>query len=72
MPGYAVTLARTYLVTVEAKNKEDVCQAADTFVCEYDGSTTKEQNQYSFSIEEIEPGYNDAIEAQLLPHEVDK
>ncbi len=64
MKNYTVILIRSYLVSVNAENKENAMRFAEFFIndCK-DGSNESERKQHKFSIECIKPLINDAIEA---------
>ncbi len=66
MPRFKVVLARTFIVTVKARNREDAKHAADEFVGYDDSSTQEYQRLYKFKIEDIEMMCNDAIECEEL------
>ena len=62
MPTYQIGLARLYLITIQAENSESAKRLAEFFVGESDLSTPVEQQEYKFSIDEIELEENDAFE----------
>jgi hypothetical protein len=65
MKEYKVALSRAYIVTIEAENEEKACRYAEYFLghC-YDASDLKDKQEYKFSIKEIEPTINDAIDVE--------
>ena len=62
MATYKIGLARTYLITIQAENSESAKRLAEFFIGESDLSTPVEQQEYKFSIDEIELEENDAFE----------
>jgi hypothetical protein len=62
MPTYQIGLARLYLITIQAENSERAKRLAEFFIGESDLSTPVEQQEYKFSIDEIELEENDAFE----------
>ena len=67
MKTYRVSLSRAYLVTVQAENKEKASRYAEFYIGDCsDISTFKDKKQHKFSIEEIEPAINDAIDVEEI------
>lgn len=66
MARYKVGLSRTFLITVDASNREDAKQAAELFIDEYDTSTSEHQKEFKFRIEDIEMKCNDAFECEEI------
>lgn len=65
MKRYKVALSRAYIVTIDAENKEKACRYAEFFMGDCsDLSTLKEKQEFKFSIQEIEPAINDAIDVE--------
>ncbi len=65
MKRYKVALSRAYIVTIDAENKEKACRYAEFFMGDCpDLSTLKDRQKYEFSIQEIEPAINDAIDVE--------
>ena len=65
MKRYKVALSRAYIVTIDAENKEKACRYAEFFMGDCpDLSTLKDRQEYEFSIQEIEPTINDAIDVE--------
>ncbi len=65
MKTYIVGLVRSYAVTIEAENKEKACRHAEFFIGDcYDLSTDKDKQDNKFSIIEIEPTINDAVDVE--------
>lgn len=64
MPLYKCSLARSFLVLVEANNSDDAAQAAETFIDYSDVSTSRYRQEYRFKIREIEMVMNDVIEVE--------
>lgn len=65
MKTYNVALSRAYIVTIEAENEEKACRYAEYFLGDCsDLSTSKDRQEYKFSIKEIEPTINDAIDVE--------
>lgn len=65
MKEYKVALSRAYIVTIEAENKEKACRCAEFYLDDCsDASTLKDRKEHKFSIEEIEPAINDAIDVE--------
>lgn len=70
MNTYKVSLHRDYIVNIDANSEEEAKQLAEFFIAgEKDASTPKEQEQYSFRINEIEMMANDAFEVEIIQGE---
>lgn len=70
MNTYKVSLHRDYIVNIDANSEEEAKQLAEFFIAgEKDASTLKEQEQYSFRINEIEMMANDAFEVEIIQGE---
>ncbi len=67
MKTYKVSLARSYLVTIEAENKEKACRFAEFFLgdCQ-DHSAFDDRQKNKFSITKVELAFNEAMEADEL------
>ena len=65
MKTYIVSLIRSYAVTIEAENVEKACRYAEFFLgdCQY-LSTFNDRQKNGFSIIEIEPTINDAVDVE--------
>jgi hypothetical protein len=63
MKKYRVLLSRTYIVDIQAENKEEACRNVEYYLgdCE-DLSTEDDRKRDKFLIEKIEPAINDAFE----------
>lgn len=66
MPKFKVGLARTCSVTVEAVSREDAMKFAEFFIVEQDGATLRDQDEFGFTIEEIEMVCNDSFECEEI------
>ena len=67
MKTYKVSLARSYVVEIKAETKEKACRYAELFIGDCsDMSTFKDKKEYKFSIEEIEPAINDAMDIEEI------
>ena len=65
MKKYSVSLARSYIVTIEAEDKEKAKDYAEFFIGDCcDVSTFEDRQGHNFLIEEIEPAINDAIDVE--------
>ena len=65
MKRYKVALSRAYIVTIDAEEKEKACRYVEFFMGDCpDHSTSKDRQEYKFSIQEIEPAINDAIDVE--------
>ena len=65
MKRYKLALSRAYIVTIDAENKEKACRYAEFFMGDCpDLSTLKDKQEFKFSIQEIEPSINDAIDVE--------
>lgn len=65
MKTYIVSLIRSYAVTIEAENEEKACRYAEFFIGDcYDLSTHEDKQNNKFSIIEIEPTINDAVDVE--------
>ena len=65
MKTYKVSLARSYIVTINAENKQKARDCAEFFIGDcYDASTFEDKQKYNFLVEEIEPAMNDAIDVE--------
>jgi hypothetical protein len=62
MPTFKVGLSRTYLVTVQAKDRASAKNLAESFVGEFDHSQPNEQDEFGFKIDEIEIVDNEAFD----------
>ncbi len=65
MKKYRVSLARSYVVTIEAESEEKACKYAEFYIgncC--DASTFEERQKNKFSIVEIEPTINEAVDVE--------
>jgi len=63
MKKYRVLLSRTYIVDIQAENKEEACRNVEYYLgdCE-DLSTENDRKKDNFLIDTIEPAINDAFE----------
>lgn len=63
MKNYQVFLSRTYIVNIQAENKEEACRNVEYYLgdCE-DLSTEIHRMRDKFLIENIKPAINDAFE----------
>ena len=67
MKKYKVSLARSYIVTIEAKNKEKALRCAEFYIGDcYDISTFNDKQENNFLIEEIEPAINEAMDIEEI------
>jgi len=67
MKTYNVSLVRSYVVTIEAEDKEKAGDYAEFFIGDcYDISTSKDRQANNFLIEEIEPTINEAIDIEEI------
>jgi hypothetical protein len=65
MKKYKVALSRAYIVTIEAENRERARRYTEFYIGDCsDASTIKDQQKDKFSIIEIEPAINDAIDVE--------
>ena len=65
MKKYKVSLAKSYLVTIDAEDKEKARDYAEFFIGDCsDVSTFEDRRKRNFLIEEIEPAINDAIDIE--------
>ncbi|MBW7899702.1 hypothetical protein B188_10240 [Candidatus Brocadiaceae bacterium B188] len=65
MKTYLVSLVRSYAVTIEADNEEEACRCAEFFIGDcHDLSTHKDKQNNKFSIIEIEPTFNEAVDVE--------
>lgn len=65
MKTYMVSLIRSYAVTIEAENEEKACRYAEFFIGDcHDLSTHEDKQNNKFSIIEIEPTINDAVDVE--------
>lgn len=65
MKKYKVSLSRSYIVTIEAENKEKARECSEFFIGDcYDISTNKDKKENKFLIEEIEPAINEALDVE--------
>ena len=65
MKTYIVSLIRSYAVTIEAENEENACRHAEFFIGDcHDLSTYKDKQKNKFSITEIEPTFNEAVDVE--------
>jgi hypothetical protein len=62
MPTSKVGLSRTYLVTVQAKDRTSAKGLAEFFVGESDLSQPNERNEFGFKIDKIELVDNEAFD----------
>ena len=65
MKSYKVSLARSYIVTIKAKDRQKACRYSEFYIgnCS-DISTFKDKKEHRFSIEEIELSVNGAIDVE--------
>jgi len=61
MPLYRTTLARSFLVTIDASDESTAKRLAELFVGYRDDSTALDRSQFGFEIKEIELTMNEAI-----------
>jgi len=67
MKTYKVSLARSYIVEIKAKTKEKARRYAEFFIGDCsDISTFKDKKEYEFTIEEIKPAINDAMDVEEI------
>ena len=66
MPQFRVTLARSFVVTVDAHDSGAAQRLAETFTGYHDESTTDYRERLRFSLRDIEMVMNEAIEAQEI------
>jgi len=72
MGKYKVFLSRTYIVTIQSKNKEDACKNVEFYLGDcLDLSLENDQVQDNFLIEEIKPAENEAFFAEEVKEEND-
>lgn len=65
MKTYIVSLIRSYAVTIEAENGKNACRHAEFFIGDcHDLSTYKDKQKNKFSIIEIEPTFNEAVDVE--------
>ena len=65
MKKYKVSLARSYIVTIEAENREKARDFAEFFLGDCsDVSTFEDKKKHNFLIEDIELAINDAIDVK--------
>ena len=65
MKNYKVNLARSYVVSVNAENKEDAKSLAEFFVGDCSDVSKKEDcEKYNFSIGNIDMVLNEAMEVE--------
>ena len=70
MKTYKVSLSRSYIVTIKTENKEKACRYAEFYIGDcLDISTFEDKQKNKFSIEEIEPAINDAIDVEEVLYE---
>ena len=67
MMKYKISLARSYVVTIEAEDEEKARDYAEFFIgnCS-DVSTFEDRQKHNFLIEEIEPAINDAMDVEEI------
>jgi hypothetical protein len=71
MPKYKVSLTRSYIVEIEAKNENDAKEFTEYFLDDVkDLSTQKDKKKHSFNIIEIEPTENEAFEAEEVKSDI--
>jgi hypothetical protein len=67
MKTYKVLLTRSYIVSIDAKNKEDALFFSEFYIGgERDLSNDKEKKSKKFKINDIEMTVNDACEAEVV------
>ena len=67
MKNYRVILARGYIVSVNAKDKEKAASIAEFFIGSgVDQSTEADRAKWKFSIEEAEMALNEATEVEEI------
>lgn len=62
MKTYKVVLSRGYVVSIDAKDRNQAARAAELYVGNCDDSTEKERAEHEFSIKDVEMTVNDALE----------
>ena len=63
---FEVTVARSFVVTIEAANREKACRLAELYLGYKDDSTARDRAQHHFAIQGIDLRVNDALEANRL------
>ena len=67
MKTYKVSLARSYIVTIKAKDRQRAKDCAEFFIGDCcDVSTLEDKQKHNFFIEEIEPAINDVIDVKEI------
>ena len=67
MKKYKVSLARSYIVTIEAETKEKACRYAEFYIGDcYDISTFEDRKKHNFLIEEINPAINESMDIEEI------
>ena len=67
MKKYEVLLARSYIITIRANNKDQACRYAEFYLGDCtDLSKLKDQKDKKFKIEEIEMTFNEAYESKEI------
>ena len=67
MKTYKVSLSRAYVVTIEAEDEENAKDYTEFFIGDCcDVSTFEDRKKHNFSIEEIDPTINDAIDVEII------
>jgi len=65
MKTYQVVLSKSYIVTIKAQSDEQAKRMSEFYTSDIkDLSTSKDRLERGFSIEEIENGVNEALEAE--------
>lgn len=67
MKTYNVSLARSYIVTINAENREKARDFAEFFLGDCpDVSTFEDKKKHNFLIEDIELAINDAMDVEEI------
>jgi hypothetical protein len=66
MATYQVTLTRSFLITIDARNPQDAKQLTEFYMDSHDSSNESERQRFNFQIQKVEMVENDAalIETQ--------
>ncbi|MEK7441843.1 MAG: hypothetical protein AABZ78_13665 [Chloroflexota bacterium] len=66
MSTFDVSLARSFIVTIEAESREQAARLVELYVGYMDESNTADRKQFQFQIQEIEMTQNDSIEVRSI------
>lgn len=66
MPRYEVSLTSSFLITIQAESAEAAQSLAEFYVVHTDGSSSTEQAERNFLIEQINMTVNEAFDVNLL------